>query len=263
VSFVTNTNWQNYGGETTMSHLTQMAGLAVQNFVSAAVGLAVAVALIRGLTRRRAGTIGNFWVDLTKGVLRVLLPIAFLFALVLISQGVVQNFNGDATVTTVEGKSQSLPGGPVASQESIKELGTNGGGPDNANSAHPFENPNSFTNLAEIYLLLVIPFSLAWTSARWRATGSRASRAHGDAGGLARRVRQSHGVRDGGNAAPIRRRSTSRRPRANRAATTRARRSASAPLRRVSSQRPRRGRRRARSTRPMTASRRSAAPCHS
>ena len=163
VSFVTNTNWQNYAGESTMSHLTQMAGLAVQNFVSAAVGLAVAVALIRGLTRRRAGTIGNFWVDLTKGVLRVLLPIAFVFALVLISQGVVQNFNRDATVTTVEGKSQTLPGGPIASQESIKELGTNGGGPYNANSAHPFENPNSFTNFAEIYLLLVIPFSLAWT----------------------------------------------------------------------------------------------------
>jgi K+-transporting ATPase ATPase A chain len=163
VSFLTNTNWQNYSGETTMSHLTQMSGLAVQNFVSAAVGLAVVVALIRGLTRHRAGTIGNFWVDLTKGILRILLPFAFLFALVLVSQGVVQNFNANTTVKTVQGSSQTLPGGPIASQESIKEVGTNGGGPYNANSAHPFENPNGFTDFAEIYLLLVIPFSLAWT----------------------------------------------------------------------------------------------------
>jgi K+-transporting ATPase ATPase A chain len=140
-----------------------MSGLAVQNFVSAAVGLAVVVALIRGLTRHRAGTIGNFWVDLTKGILRILLPFAFLFALVLVSQGVVQNFNANTTVKTVQGSSQTLPGGPIASQESIKEVGTNGGGPYNANSAHPFENPNGFTDFAEIYLLLVIPFSLAWT----------------------------------------------------------------------------------------------------
>jgi len=163
VSFLTNTNWQNYSGETTMSHLTQMAGLAVQNFVSAAVGLAVAIALIRGLTRHRAGTIGNFWVDLTKGIVRILLPFAFLFALVFVTQGMVQNFSGNTTAKTVEGKSQVIPGGPVASQESIKELGTNGGGFYNANSAHPFENPNGFTDFAEIYLLLVIPFSLAWT----------------------------------------------------------------------------------------------------
>ena len=163
VSFLTNTNWQNYSGETTMSHLTQMAGLAVQNFVSAAVGLAVAIALIRGLTRHRAGTIGNFWVDLTKGIVRILLPFAFLFALVFVTQGMVQNFSGNTTAKTVEGKSQVIPGGPVASQESIKELGTNGGGFYNANSAHPFENPNGFTDFAEIYLLLVIPFSIAWT----------------------------------------------------------------------------------------------------
>jgi K+-transporting ATPase ATPase A chain len=163
VSFLTNTNWQNYAGETTMSHLTQMAGLAVQNFVSAAVGLAVAVALIRGLTRHRAGTIGNFWVDLTRSITRILLPIAFLVAVVFVTQGMVQNFTGNTTATTVEGKSQVIPGGPVASQESIKELGTNGGGFYNANSAHPFENPNGITNLLEIYLLLVIPFSLAWT----------------------------------------------------------------------------------------------------
>jgi K+-transporting ATPase ATPase A chain len=163
VSFLTNTNWQNYSGETTMSHLTQMAGLTVQNFVSAAVGLAVAVALIRGLTRHRAGTIGNFWVDLTRGILRILLPLAFVFAFVLVSQGVIQNFNGNTTVKTVENKTQTIPGGPFASQESIKELGTNGGGPLNANSAHPFENPNGFTDFVEIYLLLAVPFSLAWT----------------------------------------------------------------------------------------------------
>jgi len=140
-----------------------MAGLGVQNFVSAAVGLAVVVALIRGLTRHRAGTIGNFWVDLTKGILRILLPIAFVFAIVLVSQGAVQNFNDNTKATTVQGSTQTIPGGPIASQESIKELGTNGGGPYNANSAHPYENPNSFTDLVEIYLLLVIPFSLAWT----------------------------------------------------------------------------------------------------
>jgi K+-transporting ATPase ATPase A chain len=163
VSFLTNTNWQNYAGESTMSHLTQMAGLAVQNFVSAAVGLAVAIALIRGLTRHRAGTIGNFWVDLTRSITRILLPIAFVFAIVFVTQGMVQNFTGNTTATTLEGKSQVIPGGPVASQESIKEVGTNGGGFYNANSAHPFENPNGVTDFLEIYLLLVIPFSLAWT----------------------------------------------------------------------------------------------------
>ena len=163
VSFLTNTNWQNYSGESTMSHLTQMAGLGVQNFVSAAVGLAVVVALIRGLTRHRAGTIGNFWVDLTKGILRILLPLAFVFALVFVSQGVVQNLNGNTKATTVQGSTQTIPGGPVASQEVIKQAGTNGGGFYNANSAHPFENPNAFTDFLQIYLLLVIPFSLAWT----------------------------------------------------------------------------------------------------
>ena len=163
VSFLTNTNWQNYAGESTMSHLTQMAGLAVQNFVSAAVGLAVAVALIRGLTRHRAGTIGNFWVDLTRSITRILLPIAFVFAIVLVSQGAIQNFHGFSEATTVQGQTQQIPGGPVASQESIKELGTNGGGPLNANSAHPFENPNGVTDFLEIYFLLVIPFALAWT----------------------------------------------------------------------------------------------------
>jgi K+-transporting ATPase ATPase A chain len=163
VSFVTNTNWQNYAAESTMSHLTQMVGLATQNFVSAAVGLAVAVALIRGLVRRRSATIGNFWVDLTRGVVRILLPLAFVGAVVLVSQGVVQNLSGFEEVTTVEGNAQVIAGGPAASQEVIKELGTNGGGFLNANSAHPLSNPNGFTNWFEIYLLLLIPLSLTWT----------------------------------------------------------------------------------------------------
>jgi potassium-transporting ATPase potassium-binding subunit len=163
VSFLTNTNWQNYSGESTMSHLSQMAGLAVQNFVSAAVGMAVAVALIRGLVRRRTGTLGNFWVDLTRTVVRILIPLSIVFAVVLMSQGVVQNFHKAQTVTTVAGAKQTLPGGPIASQEAIKELGTNGGGPYNANSAHPFENPNGITNFLQIWALLMIPFALGWT----------------------------------------------------------------------------------------------------
>ena len=166
VSFVTNTNWQNYSGESTMSFLTQAAGLAVQNFMSAAVGLTVVIALIRGLVRRKRSTLGNFWVDLTRGVLRILLPLAFLAAIVLASQGVVQNLNADKAVTTVEGTEQVIPGGPVASQESIKELGTNGGGFFNANSAHPFENPNGFTNMFEMWMILVIPISLPFAFGR-------------------------------------------------------------------------------------------------
>ncbi|MFI2665168.1 potassium-transporting ATPase subunit KdpA [Micromonospora carbonacea] len=160
VSFVTNTNWQWYSGESTMGHLVQMAGLAVQNFVSAAVGIAVAVALVRGFARGRTGELGNFWVDLTRIVLRVLLPVAVLGALVLMLGGVVQNLSAGTDVTTLTGGTQTLTGGPVASQEVIKELGTNGGGFYNANSAHPFENPTAWTNWLEIFLLLVIPFSL-------------------------------------------------------------------------------------------------------
>jgi K+-transporting ATPase ATPase A chain len=171
VSFVTNTDWQNYAGEATMSHLTQMAGLTVQNFVSAGVGLAVAVALVRGLTRRRAATIGNFWVDLTRGVLFVLLPLSILLAGVLMARGVIQNFNGARQVPTVAGATQTLPGGPVASQEAIKELGTNGGGPFNANSAHPYENPDPVTNFLEMLALLVLPFAL--TATYGRLVGSR------------------------------------------------------------------------------------------
>ena len=165
-SFVTNTNWQNYGGESTMSHLTQMAGLTVQNFVSAAVGIAVAVALIRGLVRRRSETIGNFWVDLTRTTTRVLLPLSMVLALVLVSQGAVQSLRGPATATTVEGATQTIWRGPVASQEAIKELGTNGGGTANANSAHPFENPTPFTNIFEILALLAIPFALTYAFGR-------------------------------------------------------------------------------------------------
>ncbi len=166
VSFITNTNWQSYSGEQTMSHLTQMAGLAVQNFLSAAVGMAVAVALVRGFARSRTDRLGNFWADLIRGTVRILLPIAALAALVLILGGVVQNLAEPTTVQTLSDGSQSIPGGPVATQEAIKELGTNGGGFYNANSSHPFENPTAWTNLFEIFLLLVIPFSLARTFGR-------------------------------------------------------------------------------------------------
>jgi potassium-transporting ATPase potassium-binding subunit len=166
VSFVTNTNWQNYGGESTMSHLTQMAGLTVQNFVSASVGIAVAVALIRGLTRRRSETIGNFWVDLVRTTTRVLLPLAFVIAVLLASQGVVQSLRGPAGATTLEGATQEIYRAPVASQEAIKELGTNGGGIANANSAHPFENPTGFTNFVEMIAILLIPFALTYAFGR-------------------------------------------------------------------------------------------------
>ena len=162
-SFVTNTNWQSYSGESTMGHLVQMGGLAVQNFLSAAVGIAVVAALIRGFTRNRTDHLGNFWVDLTRITLRVLLPISFVFALVLVAGGVVENLHAAQIVHTLSGATQSIPGGPVASQEVIKQLGTNGGGFYNANSAHPFENPNPFTNLIAIYLLLVISFALCRT----------------------------------------------------------------------------------------------------
>ena len=163
VSFITNTNWQSYGGETTLSHLSQMAGLTVQNFVSAAAGMAVMAALIRGLARRRASSIGNFWVDLTRTTVRILLPLSFVLALVLVSQGVVQNFHGHTEVTTVEGATQLIPGGPAASQIAIKQLGTNGGGFYNVNSSHPFENSTSFNNFVENYAILLVPFALAFT----------------------------------------------------------------------------------------------------
>jgi K+-transporting ATPase ATPase A chain len=162
-SFTTNTNWQAYGGETTMSYFTQMVGLAVQNFASAAAGMAVMAAFIRGLARRRAATLGNFWVDLTRTTTRILLPIAFVFALVLVSQGVIQNLTANTEVQTVEGAAQVIPGGPVASQIAIKQLGTNGGGFFNVNSSHPFENSNPFNGFVELYLILAVPFALAFT----------------------------------------------------------------------------------------------------
>jgi K+-transporting ATPase ATPase A chain len=167
ISFVTNTNWQAYSGESTQGHLVQMAGLTVQNFVSAAVGMAVAVALVRGFARRLTNELGNFWVDLVRGTLRILLPIAIVGAILLVAGGAIQNFHlHDQVVNTLAGTQQTITGGPVASQEAIKELGTNGGGFYNANSAHPFENPTSLTNWLEIFLLLVISFSLPRTFGR-------------------------------------------------------------------------------------------------
>jgi K+-transporting ATPase ATPase A chain len=192
ISFITNTNWQGYAGESTMGYLVQMAGLAVQNFLSAATGIAVAIALTRGFARHTVKTIGNFWVDVTRATLYVLLPISVVLALVLVSQGVIQNFNGYKDATTVEKityqnpktdadgnpikdaagnavtetattQTQTLPMGPIASQEAIKELGTNGGGFTNANSAHPYENPTPLTNLFEMLAIFIIPFALTYT----------------------------------------------------------------------------------------------------
>jgi len=167
VSFITNTNWQAYSGESTQGHLVQMAGLAVQNFASAAVGMAVAIALVRGFARRRTGDLGNFWVDLVRGTIRILLPISVVAAIILIAGGAIQNFHlHDQIANTLAGGQQTITGGPVASQESIKELGNNGGGFYNANAAHSFENPSSWTNWFEIFLLLVISFSLPRTFGR-------------------------------------------------------------------------------------------------
>ncbi|HKT01567.1 MAG TPA: potassium-transporting ATPase subunit KdpA [Rugosimonospora sp.] len=166
VSFTTNTNWQWYYGESTMGYLVQMAGLAVQNFVSAAVGIAVAVALVRGFARRRTDQLGNFWVDLIRLTFRLLLPISVVAAIVLIAGGAIQTFASGHDVHTLAGATQHLTGGPYASQEAIKDLGTNGGGPYNANSAHPFENPTAWTNWLEIFLLLCIGFALPRTFGR-------------------------------------------------------------------------------------------------
>ncbi|KUJ39500.1 potassium-transporting ATPase subunit KdpA [Streptomyces sp. MI02-2A] len=163
VSFVTNTNWQSYYGEQAMGHVVQTAGLAVQNFVSAAVGIAVAVALVRGFARSRTGDLGNFWADLVRGTIRILVPLAAVAAIVLVALGAIQNFSGIHEVGQFMGGSQQWNGGAVASQEAIKELGTNGGGYFNANSAHPFENPTPFSNLLEIFLLLLIPLALTRT----------------------------------------------------------------------------------------------------
>ena len=166
VSFVTNTNWQGYSGESTMGHLVQMSGLAVQNFVSAATGIAVAIAVVRGFARTKTDRLGNFWVDLTRSVTRILLPISVVGALILVLGGVVQNFSAGTDATTLGGATQFLPGGPVASQEVIKELGTNGGGFYNANSAHPFEGSTAWVSLFQVFLILLIPFALPRTFGR-------------------------------------------------------------------------------------------------
>jgi potassium-transporting ATPase potassium-binding subunit len=163
VSFMTNTNWQSYGGETTLSYFVQMVALTVQNFVSAAAGMCVAIALIRGFVRRQRNTIGNFWVDLVRGTVYILLPLASIGALLLCSQGVVQNFNTHATATTMEGKIQTIAQGPAASQIAIKQLGTNGGGFFNTNSAHPLENPTPISNFLETLFILLIPAGLVYT----------------------------------------------------------------------------------------------------
>src|ERR1700730_17517575 len=166
ISFITNTNWQNYGGETTMSHLVQMLGLTVHNFVSAATGLAMAFALVRGFTRIESPTVGNFWVDLTRSTLYILLPLSIAVSLVLVALGIPQTLAGSVDATTLEGAKQVISIGPVASQEAIKELGTNGGGFFNANAAHPFENPNAISNMLEIWALLVIPFATVFAFGR-------------------------------------------------------------------------------------------------
>jgi K+-transporting ATPase ATPase A chain len=162
-SFVTNTNWQNYSGETTMGYVVQMGGLAVQNFLSAAVGLVIAIALIRGFTRSKTDRLGNFWVDMTHAVVRLLIPLSIVGALILVACGAIDNFHANQVVTTLAHGHQTITGGPVASQEAIKEMGNNGGGFYNANSSHPFENPNPFSNWFEIFLILLIPFALPRT----------------------------------------------------------------------------------------------------
>jgi K+-transporting ATPase ATPase A chain len=165
-SFATNTNWQSYSGESTMSYLSQMSQLAMHNFASAAVGIAIAIAVIRGISRRSAGRIGNFWVDTIRGTLYVLIPFAFVLALLMVQQGAIQNFSSYLTVTTLEGAKQTLAMGPVASQEAIKQLGTNGGGFFNANSAHPFENPTPWSNFLQMIAIFVIPAGLTYTLGR-------------------------------------------------------------------------------------------------
>ena len=162
-SFITNTNWQGYSGEVTLSYFVQMIGLAVQNFVSAATGIAVLIALVRGIARKTTDKIGNFWIDLTRSTLYVLLPLSIVLAILLVGQGVIQNFNHYETIHTLRGLQQVIPMGPVASQEAIKQLGTNGGGFLNANDAHPFENPTPFSNLLVMFALLIIPASLTYT----------------------------------------------------------------------------------------------------
>ena len=198
VSFLTNTNWQAYGGESTMSHLTQMVGLTVQQFVlRAATGMAVMAALLRGLTRAGRRTVGNFWVDLVRTTIRVLLPLSFVFAIVLLTQGVIQNTHGFTAVHTVAGQTQQIPGGPNASMESIKQLGSNGGDFFNTNSAHPFSNPTKLSDFLELYAILIIPFALRVHVRPDRARRTAGlCRVHDHVHGMARRVDRGHGPRD-------------------------------------------------------------------
>src|SRR5262245_40901779 len=165
-SFTTNTNWQSYSGESMMSYLSQMSQLAFHNFISAAVGIALAVALVRGIARRSAGRLGNFWADLVRGTLYVLLPLSLVVALIMVQQGVIQNFRPYLEVTTLEGAKQTISMGPVASQEAIKQLGTNGGGFFNANAAHPFENPTPWSNFWSMFTIFAIPSALTWLLGR-------------------------------------------------------------------------------------------------
>jgi K+-transporting ATPase ATPase A chain len=167
ISFATNTNWQNYAGETTMSYFSQIVALVLHQFLSAAVGIAVAIVVIRAIARRSMSTLGNFWVDIVRGILYLLLPISVVLAIVLVANGAIQNFSNYSVVHTLTNGVQTIAQGPVASMEAIKDLGTNGGGFFNANAAHPFENPNGFTNSLEIFICLLIPFGLAITFGKW------------------------------------------------------------------------------------------------
>jgi len=176
ISFCTNTNWQSYAGEQTMSYFTQMFGMAVQNFLSAAIGIAAVIAVIRGFIRKTSDAIGNFWIDLTRSIFYILLPLAIIWSLFLVSQGVVQTLNGSITAHTLEGGKQIISVGPVASQEAIKEIGTNGGGFFNANSSHPFENPTPLTDFLEMMGLLLIPMALPFTFGAMLKTVGRARR---------------------------------------------------------------------------------------
>ena len=220
VSFVTNTNWQGYSGESTLGHFVQMAGLAVQNFVSAATGIAVAIAVIRGFARTRTDRLGNFWVDLTRSITRILLPISLVGAVVLVLGGVVQNLSSGTEASTLAGATQFLPGGPVASQEVIKELGTNGGGFFNANAAHPFEGPTAWVSLFQVFLHPADPVRAAphlRPDGGRQAAGLRDPRRDGHARGrlhrpghLVRGPRRRHGDAarrggDGGQGGPLRR----------------------------------------------------------
>ena len=221
ISFVTNTNWQNYGGESTLSYLTQMLGLTHQNFLSAATGIVLAVALIRGFARHSVQTIGNFWVDVTRCTLYVLLPICVVAALFLVWQGMPQTLGPYVDATTLEGAKQTIALGPVASQIAIKMLGTNGGGFFNANAAHPFENPTALSNFVQIILIFALGAALTMCSAAWSATSARAGRSSRPWRAVHRRRRAS----------PIGRRrtaTTSSMRWASPAATWKARRSASA-----------------------------------